>query len=174
MSYEIILVTGGARSGKSNFAYHLANSMGKRRAYVATAEPLDEEMKERIIKHQEERGIGWDTIEETLDLAGILESIRGKYQVVLIDCITLWISNLLHHYENNEKSVMDHIKIFINNCKEVDCNLIIVSNEVGMGIVPENRLARLFRDISGKVNQMLGNRASSVYLIVSGLSLKIK
>ena len=174
MSRKVTLVTGGARSGKSKFAYDLAHFMGERRAYIATAEPLDEEMRERIRKHQEERGIGWETIEEPINLADVLKNVGGKYGVVLIDCITLWISNLLHYYENDENCIMDDIEKFIDICKEMDQNLIIVSNEVGMGIVPENRLARLFRDISGWTNQMLGDIASSVYLIVSGLSLRIK
>ena len=174
MRYKTILVTGGARSGKSSFAYNLANSISKRRAYIATAEPLDEEMKKRINKHQEERGIEWDTIEESIDLAGSLNRIKGKYGVVLVDCVTLWLSNLLRFHKNNEKNVMEDIEKFICICKKIDYHLIVVSNEVGMGIVPENELARLFRDISGITNQMLGNIASSVYLISSGLPLKLK
>ncbi len=174
MSCELILVTGGARSGKSAFAYNLAMPVSKRRAYIATAEPLDEEMEERIKKHQAERGKGWDTIEEPIDLPGVLNGIRGKYGVVLIDCITLWISNLLHIYQDSEERAMADIEKLVNVSRGVDYDLIIVSNEVGMGIVPENRLARLFRDISGRANQMLGKTASSVYLVVSGLPLKIK
>ncbi|MEW6616784.1 MAG: bifunctional adenosylcobinamide kinase/adenosylcobinamide-phosphate guanylyltransferase [Thermodesulfobacteriota bacterium] len=174
MSHEIIFVTGGARSGKSTFAYNLANSISSPRAYIATAEPLDDEMKERIKRHQEERGRGWDTIEEPIDLPGIFSGIRGKYTVVLVDCITLWVSNLLHLYKNDEKNVMDDVEKLIGVCKKIDSRLIVVSNEVGMGIVPENRMARLFRDISGKTNQMLANMAGSVYFIISGLPVKIK
>jgi adenosylcobinamide kinase/adenosylcobinamide-phosphate guanylyltransferase len=174
MSHEIIFVTGGARSGKSTFAYNLANSMNSPRAYIATAEPLDEEMRERIKRHQEERGAGWETIEEPIDLPGVFNRIRGKHIVVLLDCVTLWISNLLHLYKNDEKNVMDDVEKLISVCTEIDSCLIVVSNEVGMGIVPENRMARLFRDISGKTNQRLGNIASSVYLIISGLPVKIK
>jgi len=174
MNNEIVLVTGGARSGKSNFAYNLADSMSPEKVYIATAEPLDEEMKDRIRKHQEERGKDWDTIEEPVDLAGTLDRIKGRYGTVLIDCVTLWISNLLHLYENDEKRVMDDIERLTGICSEIDYNLIIVSNEVGMGIVPENRLARLFRDISGNANQMVGGIAGSVYLTVAGLPLKIK
>lgn len=174
MSHEIIFVTGGARSGKSTFAYNLANSMNSPRAYIATAEPLDEEMIDRIKRHRKERGAGWDTIEEPVDLAGVFNRINRKYIVILLDCVTLWISNLLHLYENDEKKVMDDIEKLINGCIEMDSCLIVVSNEVGMGIVPENRMARLFRDISGKTNQMLANIASSVYLTISGLPVKIK
>ncbi|MDY7031073.1 MAG: bifunctional adenosylcobinamide kinase/adenosylcobinamide-phosphate guanylyltransferase [Thermodesulfobacteriota bacterium] len=174
MNRETVFVTGGARSGKSSFAYNLAESMSIHRAYIATAQPLDEEMKERIEKHRKARGPGWDTIEEPIKLVDILSDIKKSYDLVLIDCITLWISNLLGLYDESAEYVLDDVKKLVHVCQGIDCHLIFVSNEVGMGIVPENPLARLFRDISGKTNQMLADISSSAYCMVSGLPLQVK
>ena len=174
MSRETVFITGGARSGKSSFAYDLAESMSSYRAYIATAEPLDEEMKERIEKHRKARGPGWDTIEEPIKLVDVLNDVQKSYDLVLIDCITLWISNLLGLYTESGEHVQDDVRKLVHVCKSIDCHLIVVSNEVGMGIVPENPLARLFRDISGKANQMLAGVSSSVFFMVSGLPLQVK
>ena len=174
MSRETVFVTGGARSGKSSFAYDLAESMSNHKVYIATAQPLDEEMKERIEKHRKGRGPGWDTIEEPIKLAEVLNDVQKSYDLVLIDCITLWISNLLGLYTESGEYVLDDVRKLVHVCKRSDCHLIVVSNEVGMGIVPENPLARLFRDISGKANQMLAGVSSSVFFMVSGLPLQVK
>jgi len=172
---RIIFITGGARSGKSSFALSLspvAYSLSK--AYIATAQALDEEMKERIERHKRERGNDWYAVEEPIDIVRALDELR-EYPVILIDCLTLWISNLILNNLDLEKE----IKRFLDAIKSSAIShqpsaLLIVSNEVGMGIVPENELARRFRDLAGMLNQKVAEIADEVYLMVSGIPLKIK
>ena len=170
---RIILVTGGARSGKSRFAERLALTFGTPLGYLATCESLDTEMDERVERHRKRRGLEWMTIEEPLRLTEMLAAIDGRYRAVLVDCVTLWLSNLLLAHEEPER-VMVAVREFAAEAPKFDTPLILVTNEVGMGIVPENRLARLFRDLAGEANELLAATADEVHLVFSGLPLRLK
>lgn len=176
---NIIFITGGSRSGKSRFALEKANSFSGKKVYIATAEPLDEEMRERIERHKKERGREWFTMEEPLKLAELIRELKGQYDVILLDCLTLWLSNLMMA----DKEVSGEIEEFIATLKKLKDSpafslrpsaFFIVSNEVGMGIVPENELARKFRDMAGLLNQRVAELADEVYLMVSGIPVKIR
>lgn len=167
---KIIFITGGARSGKSSFALKEASEISGKKAYIATAEALDGEMKERIEKHKRDRGNEWDTYEEPLDISDAINKIKDEYSVILFDCLTLWLSNLLM----NDKAVEKEIGRFVDSLSAISCTLYIVSNEVGMGIVPENELARRFRDMAGMLNQKVAEIADDVYMVVAGMPIKIK
>lgn len=170
MNKRIVFITGGARSGKSSFAMSEALKTQGRKAYIATAEALDEEMHQRIENHKRRRGNEWDTYEEPLKIADAIGNMEGKYSVIVIDCLTLWLSNLMHAGLNIE----DEIESFISSLITHHSSLFIVSNEVGMGIVPENEMARKFRDIAGMLNQKIADAADEVYMVVSGIPIKIK
>lgn len=173
----IIFITGGARSGKSTFALKLASSNEGKKAYIATAEPLDPEMEERIDKHREQRGNDWSVFEESIKIGDSIKEIMGEYSLIVLDCLTLWVSNLLTR-QNDEKTIETELERFIAALKlfqnTAGSQLIIVSNEVGLGIVPDNALSRRFRDIAGMLNQKVAEIADEAYLVVSGLPLKIK
>lgn len=173
MAGRLNLILGGARSGKSSFALDLAGKKGKEKFYLATAEALDEEMKERIEHHKKERNSSWKTIEEALDIAGVFKKLGSQCDVVVVDCMTLWLSNLLHH-GCDEKAVSGRTRELLDTIKENDYLVIAVSNEVGMGIVPDNRLARDFRDLAGRLNQEMAAAADEVYFLISGIPQKIK
>jgi len=170
---RIIFITGGARSGKSRLAEQLAESFGSPLCYIATGEARDSEMAERIAAHKARRGEKWQTFEEPRNLAEILRGATGKYRAVLVDCITLWLSNLLLHYGTAEP-VLEEVQALVEAIKDCATPLIFVSNEVGMGIVPENALARTFRDLAGNANQLLAAAADEVYVTFSGIPLKLK
>jgi len=174
MTTRFILVTGGTRSGKSSFAQDLAEAHNGRKAFIATAEPLDREMKERITRHRNERPAGWDTIEEPLHLAKTVQKCGEAYDVLLIDCLTLWISNLLVNRSMNEKAILKKISALVASCRKTPSRVIMVTNELGMGIVPANRLSRLYRDLVGKANQQVAAEADEVYFLVSGIPMKLK
>lgn len=173
-----LLITGGARSGKSSFAEKVAAGFGGPLGYLATAQMLDEEMGERIRRHRERRGAVWNTIEEPVHLPQALARCDGQYQVILVDCVTLWLSNLLFKYEdageNCEDRIHDDLQRLKSTLHDMVTPVILVSNEVGMGIVPENAFARLFRDIAGSANQTLAASADEVHMVVSGIPLKLK
>ena len=173
-----IFITGGARSGKSRFAEELAQQFGVPLGYLATAQALDSEMKERIRQHQARRGTAWQTIEEPLHLPQCLASNDGIHKAILVDCVTLWLSNLFLYYENlgedAEERIMDNVHRLTTTLREIRTPVILVSNEVGLGIVPENRMARLFRDIAGKTNQMLAATADEAHVLISGIPLRLK
>ncbi|MFN4196983.1 MAG: bifunctional adenosylcobinamide kinase/adenosylcobinamide-phosphate guanylyltransferase [Caldimicrobium sp.] len=172
----IVFVLGGAKSGKTKWALNYAQSLKdiKKYYYIATALPMDNEMKEKIIRHKEERGEPWQTIEEPLYLAQKIRDIKETSSVILIDCLTLWCSNLLY-YSKNVKNFLDELLIEIENFKEDERSyLIFVSNEVGMGIVPDNRLGREFRELLGWINQEIAKSSDEVYFILAGLALKLK
>ena len=164
------LILGGARSGKSSRALALAESSGQKRCYIATAQALDAEMSARIATHQAERGEGWRTLEASLDLADAVTEATRDSDVVLIDCLTLWLSNLMH----NGRNVSSETTGLIAAMNAAPTPVIVVSNEVGMSIVPENRLAREFRDAQGRLNQHIAAAADVVELVAAGLSLKLK
>lgn len=171
---KTILVTGGCRSGKSKHALKLANSLPGKKFFLATAQALDEEMDQRIQKHQRERGKEWVTIEEPLNLSGVLEKLGEDSQTVLIlDCLTLWISNLLMA-DTSKVKIMEQVRNWIVCCSRFKGTLICITNEVGAGIVPETPLGREFRDLAGEINQQVADRFDEVILTVSGIPLTIK
>ncbi len=174
MTTHLILVTGGTRSGKSSFALNLAEEAQGRKAFIATAEPLDREMKERIALHKKERPAGWETVEEPLHLPETVTKCGEAYDVLLIDCLTLWISNLLVNRSMKEKAILKKIGDLVAGCRALPARVIVVTNELGMGIVPSNRLSRLYRDLVGKANQQVAAEADEVYFLVSGMPMKLK
>ena len=176
---KVILVTGGARSGKSLFAQELAERLGSEKIFVATCPVMDEELKERVEKHKKQReDRGWQTIEETVDLERVLGDVV-RHDVVLIDCLTLWISNLLHHFmDQGIHLTEDHVsqlcrKVLLVSKKALG-TVIMVTNEVGMGIVPVNPLARKYRDLLGRCNQVMAQGADEVIFMISGIPMRIK
>jgi adenosylcobinamide kinase/adenosylcobinamide-phosphate guanylyltransferase len=173
MANKITFITGGARSGKSAFAERLAAGISGKRAYLATAQALDAEMVARIEHHRKRRGNAWDTYEEPLAVAELLQKLSGRYGVVLLDCLTLWLSNVMAHTDGDDE-VFRQSGMLVEAVKNVNGTCIIVSNEVGLGIVPDNPLARRFRDLAGFVNQRIAQVADDAYLLTSGIPLKIK
>ena len=169
---RITLILGGARSGKSTHAVSLAKKH-KKVAFIATCQPLDKEMQERILLHKEARPKNWETFEEPRDMGGLLGKIGNEFDCIIIDCLTLLISNLILG-GHKEEDILEKIKAIAANLRKKKAKIIIVSNEVGLGIVPANRLGRDFRDIAGKVNQMVAKIADEVLFVVSGVPLKIK
>lgn len=170
---KLTFITGGARSGKSRLAESLANAYGEPLGYLATGQAGDGEMAERIARHQARRGAQWQTMEEPLDLAGVLTGHDGYFRAVLVDCVTLWLTNLLLTHDE-PGTVMAEVKKLAALLPTLQTPVILVSNEVGMGIVPENRLARTFRDLAGEANELLAATADEVYVTFSGLPLKLK
>jgi adenosylcobinamide kinase/adenosylcobinamide-phosphate guanylyltransferase len=169
---KIIFITGGAKSGKSTFALKKGFRISGNKAFIATAEALDEEMQQRIENHKLQRGNEWVTYEEPLKIADVINRIKGKYSAIIIDCLTLWLSNLIHSKLDTNKEIENLINAL--NIKNPASRIYIVSNEVGMGIVPDNKLARIYRDSAGSLNQKIAEIADEVYLLVSGIPLKLK
>lgn len=172
MNSEIVLILGGARSGKSRFALNLASSRSGRKAFLATAQPGDEEMQGRIARHRRERAPAWATFEEPLAIPSLLRELALSHQVLLVDCLTLWVSNLLHDEAGGlERNTGELIRVL----GEVGpAHVFLVSNEVGMGIVPETALARRFQDEAGRLHQTLAALAAEVYLVTAGIPLRLK
>jgi adenosylcobinamide kinase / adenosylcobinamide-phosphate guanylyltransferase len=169
MRKDLILITGGARSGKSGYAERRARELGVRRLYLATAEAKDEEMRQRIEEHKRRRGNEWVTIEEPIELAETLLAQRAQTDCALVDCLTLWISNLLLRYDT--KYAQEKVTQFVETTRQLDFNLVLVTNEVGWGIVPDNPLTRQFRDLSGWASQRVAAAASEVVLMVAGMPM---
>ncbi len=169
MSKSLILVTGGARAGKSAFAQEWAQALaGAAVSFIATAEALDEEMRNRILRHRRERPAGWETLEQPLKVSTALR--QARHPVVLLDCLTLWVSNLMQV----GKEVLPEIENLLAVRAESNKTLLVVTNEVGLGIVPDNALARQYRDLLGAANRRIAEEADVVYLLVSGVPVKIK
>ncbi len=177
---KLIFITGGARSGKSSFAEKVAAKTSKEVAYIAAGQPLDEEMAFRIKKHREKRINTWETYEEPIEVRKLVGRLGLEKEVILIDCLTLLISNLLLRKENKAKDpqwqeeILLEIKKLAEASYKVPAQVIIVSNEVGMGLVPETPLGRFYRDILGRANSIIADRADEVFMMVSGIPLKIK
>ena len=182
---ELILVTGGARSGKSAYAQELALKRNERTLFLATAQPGDEEMAERIARHRRLRPQEWLTIEEPMNLVAAYARIPSDIETVILDCLTLWVSNLLlaampgseteaQHYSRIQDDLLHNAEEFLAAYQKGKASLIAVTNEVGMGIVPDTPLGRLFRDLLGRVNQLFAAKADCVYLMVAGLPMEIK
>ncbi len=172
---QITLITGGARSGKSRFSVETALKH-KNRTFVATAIAFDEGMQQRIAAHKTERAGKFTTIEEPYDLAKVFAQIPANTDIVLIDCITVWIGNLMHRHRDNYDTFANfpEVDAFLTKLKQLPFNLLIVTNEVGDGIVPENKMARDFRDIAGRLNQQIATIANNVILTVCGIPTAIK
>lgn len=183
---KLILVTGGARSGKSTFAEETARKLGENILYIATSIAFDEEMKERIRKHREQRPANWETVETYKDMDVHLSGRLAGRDAVLLDCITVMVSNLMlekamdwedvdpkaiNEVESRVKTEMEKL---IDTAARSDIPFIIVTNELGMGVVPPSVLGRAVRDIAGRANQMLAKTAEEVYLCVSGIPVRIK
>lgn len=173
MKGKIYFITGGARSGKSGHAEELAMAATGKRAYIATAQAFDAEMAERIEKHRKDRGSAWDTYEEPLAVAELLRKLSGRYQVALLDCLTLWLSNTMAHTES-DAAVVERTDDLVRSLRDFGGTCIVVSNEVGLGIVPDNPLARKFRDLAGMMNQKAARLADEVYFLAAGIPLKMK
>ena len=177
---KLIFIIGGARSGKSNFAEKMAVDSGKSVAYLATAQPLDEEMAFRIEKHREKRLNTWETYEEPIRVRELVSRLGLEKEVILIDCLTLLTSNLLLRKEDKvedpewQEEILLEIEKLAEISFRVTAQVIIVSNEVGMGLIPDNTLGRVYRDILGRSNIIIVDKADEVFLMVSGISLKIK
>ena len=168
----VTLVLGGAASGKSRFAQSLAERCAGTLLYVATAHAGDAEMAERISRHRQARGERWRTLEAPLDLAAIIPATAG-HGAVLVDCVTLWLTNLLLAGDG-AAAAWPAVEDFLAKLDTLPVPLVLVSNEVGHGIVPEHALARAFRDLAGEVNQRLAARADRVWLVTAGLPLRLK
>lgn len=183
MMGKIYLVIGGARSGKSTFAESFVMERGKEVTYIATAQCLDEEMLRRVRLHRERRPAHWRLIEEPFDLTQPLKLAKPQ-EVIMIDCLTIYISNLLlqqapdpdavENWAVIEQGLIEKLDIFVQACQTCAADVVIVSNEVGFSLVPPFPLGRVFRDVSGLINQRLGKIAASVYLVVAGIPVDIK
>lgn len=169
---KITLILGGARSGKSTYALTLAKKK-KKVAFIATSQGLDKEMRERILKHKASRPKNWKTFEEPEDLAGLIARIGNGFDCIIIDCLTLWVSNLILSGVK-EKNTLEKFAASLSQLSRKKANVILVSNEVGLGIVPTTRLGREFRDTAGRINQLAAKEAKEVYFIAAGIPLKIK
>lgn len=166
----VTLVLGGARSGKSAFAERLVEAASPARLYLATGQAWDDEMRARIASHKGRRGGGWETVEAPIDLAGALMSGVRADRPVLVDCLTLWVSNLMlgdHDIDAAFEGLSDALPA-------LEGAVVFVSNEVGLGIVPDNAMARAFRDHSGRLHQTIAGLADEVHFVAAGLPLKMK
>jgi adenosylcobinamide kinase / adenosylcobinamide-phosphate guanylyltransferase len=169
---RLILIGGGARSGKSRFALARAHALGNRRLFIATAEPSDDEMRDRIARHRADRGAGFDTCEEPRALPETLAADRD-HDVVVVDCLTIWISNLLVGGAPVGE-VQDRIGVLLATLAARRSHVVIVSNEVGMGLVPETPLGRVFRDLTGLAHQRISAVADELHLAVMGVVLRLR
>jgi len=176
---HITLILGGARSGKSDYAEKLAAELGREVLYIATAEANDEEMRARIVAHRQARPDHWQTLEAPRSVGPALDALQFKPQVILLDCLTLLVSNILLAMEEEAQEVIEgavhaELEAILAHQTEVATSLIIVSNEVGLGLVPPYPLGRLYRDILGRANQNLAAQADRVLFMVAGLPLVVK
>ena len=179
-----MLITGGARSGKSHYAQQLAAKTGKEVLFVATAEAGDEEMRQRIKAHQLSRPSAWATLEVTTNVGNQILKRADRAGIIIVDCITMLVSNFFNRHADytteqidaalTEKEVTREIDGLIKCSKNLDADFIFVTNEVGMGLVPANQIDRLYRDLLGKANRLLAEQVDEVYLMVAGLPVKIK
>ena len=184
MKSQIILCSGGARSGKSEFAERLALATKGQKAYVATGQAFDEEMVDRIKKHQERRGKIWNNFEVPLHLADEWENISQSADVILIDCLTMFTTNHMMAHgsirgqedaNRLEQTILSELDILLDSIQSCENKTVIfVTNEIGLGIVPDNKLARYFRDIAGRVNRAVASVADKLYLTISGVTIELK
>lgn len=169
-----MMVIGGCRSGKSAYALdHCNQYFGKHKYFLATSVPMDAEMAHRVNKHQLDRGKDWNTIEEPAALLEAIQKISPRADIVLVDCLTLWVSNLMARDIDQDRIILE-ARNLCDRLKDLACSVAFVSNEVGSGIVPENSLARRFRDTAGMVNQVMAAHVDEVIYMVSGIPMQIK
>ena len=176
---KVVLITGGARSGKSDYAQKMAENIGGKKAFIATCPVSDKELEDRISKHRQARaGKGWHTIEETIDLEASLKKTQD-YDVVLVDCLTLWVNNLMYHTKDSE-GPLDEQRVYQLAVRIIEAaqggsgTRIFVTNEVGMGIVPDSEVARKYRDLLGRCNQVFAEKADEVVFMVCGIPVNVK
>ena len=187
MKNRIIFCTGGARSGKSEFAETLALSKEGQKGYIATGQAYDEEMKHRIHLHQERRKKIWNNYEIPYAMSAEIQKVLDECSVVLVDCLTMWTTNLVlqdgdftsqEDINNRERFILSEVQAVLNAIRfyrgKDEKTVIFVTNEIGLGIVPENQLARIFRDIMGRVNRMVAEAADAAYMTISGMTIDIK
>jgi len=171
----LILVTGGSRSGKSGFALELAERLEGPRVFLATAQAFDVEMERRIEAHRQRRPPGWGLVEEPFLVPEALAAALGGARTVIVDCLTLWMSNLLLANEGfGEPEAAERAAALASRARGAPGAVIVVTNEVGSGIVPDNAVSRRFRDCAGRANQVIARAAHDVYLMVSGIPLRVK
>jgi len=176
MSKRLTLVLGGVRAGKSTYAQQLA-SKGERVLFVASAEAGDADMQARIEAHRESRPSDWDTLEEPIDLVAALAPMLHRYDTVLLDCLTLWVSNLLLRDQDVElarQDILAEIQRLLDLYRTGNASWIVVSNEVGLGVVPPTELGRVYADELGRANQLVATQADDVYFMAAGLPLELK
>lgn len=183
---NIILVTGGARSGKSSFAESLCIKQNNKTAYIATSVAFDDEMKNRVKKHQESRPKSWKTYEIYKDIYSIVEELNKNHDTVIMDCVTLMVNNLMftqgievdeatsEELNELENYIREQITKLLEAVKKTNLYFVIVTNEIGMGIVPENKLSRIYGDFVGRANQLIASYSNEVYFVVSGIPMKVK
>ena len=187
MKNRIIFCTGGTRSGKSEFAETLALSKEGQKGYIATGQAYDEEMKHRIHLHQERRKKIWNNYEISYAMSAEIQKVLDECSVVLIDCLTMWTTNLVlqdgeftsqEDINNRERFILSEVQAVLDDIRayrgDDEKTVIFVTNEIGLGIVPENKLARIFRDIMGRVNRMVAAEADEAYMTISGITIDIK
>jgi len=174
MSNEIILVTGGVKSGKSSFALRCGEQSTRERAFIATATARDDEMSAKIYNHQRERADRWKTFEESRDIPGLIAKIAGVFDVVLVDCLTLWVSNLLTMYNQTHDEMQQEFIRLRAALENVSAKIILVTNEVGLGIIHADSLSRSYQNLLGNLNKDIARTATAVYLMISGVPLKMK
>jgi len=168
-----ILITGGIKCGKSRYALERAAETAGDKVFLATAEALDGDMKRKIAMHQLERDGSFVTVEEPIYLAKTLNGLTRQPELILIDCLTLWVSNLIHHFDDLNE-IRQQKKLFLDQVQSIDTNMIIVTNEVGLGVMPDNPLSRKYVDEIGLLNQEVAGLCDEVIMVVSGLPQKIK
>lgn len=171
---QLIFVTGGARSGKSSFAERLAAQAGEDVTYIATAQAFDEEMADRIARHRADRPSAWHTLEEPVKVVDAVQ--QAQTPVILLDCLSVWVNNLMYHDWTDTQilAATDELVQAAQKRGTANSRVIVVTNEVGFGIVPENALARRYRDVLGWVNQRAAAASEGAYLLVSGLEVRLK
>ncbi len=169
---SVTLITGGSRSGKSSYALKLAEEFNNK-VFIATAEAIDHEMDLRISNHKKERGERYLTIEEPVQVATAIQSVPQKTDIIILDCLTVWLGNLSYHLSHKQKEE-EAIQALISTLKNPPHNIIVVTNELGMGIIPDNEASRQFRDRAGLLNQLVAEIAGRVILTVSGIPVVIK
>jgi len=167
---QIIFITGGTRSGKSSFAMKLARQLSDKPVYIATARIWDEDFRMRIQKHRDERGAEWETIEEDIHI----DTLKLSGNIVVVDCITLWLTNIFHDSGYMFEKSLNTAKIILERFFKNNCTIIVISNELGMGIHGSNEVSRKFADLQGFINQYIANLSDDVYLMISGIPVKVK
>jgi adenosylcobinamide kinase/adenosylcobinamide-phosphate guanylyltransferase len=170
---RVTLVTGGGRSGKSDYAVREAMRCEGRRVFIATAEPFDAEMRARIEAHRRDRAGQFETIEAPVRLAEAVGGLEAGVGVAVVDCLTVWLGNLMH-YHGGGGGMQTEVDALLAVLESPPCELVLVTNEVGLGIIPENAMAREFRDLAGRLNRRVAERAGRVVMLISGIPLYLK